>query len=153
MPEHKKTIAETARQKRIQISGGNCKYTSDTLNNLIANVTLVKREFYNYYRTIRGKFTPFRSTPELTARSTLSTFTKFVNFYPFSGIKTISPRLILFISGGQGHSLELSKGAYSRAAGPKGMIWALGAGHVDLYDCTELILFRRLTAFFRKGLA
>lgn len=151
--ELKETIAEAAHQRWTEIDGGDAQYTSGTLNRLTSNATSVEREFYDYYRTVRGEFTPVGSTPELTTHPTLSTFTKFVNFYPFSGIETISPRPMLFISGDQAHSREFSEGAYSGAAEPKGIIWVPGAGHVDLYDRTELIPFQRLTAFFRKGLA
>jgi fermentation-respiration switch protein FrsA (DUF1100 family) len=149
----KEIIAEAAQQRWAEIDGGETQYTSGTLNHLTANATPVEREFFDYYRTKRGEFTPVGSTPELTTHPTLSTFTKFVNFYPFSGIETISPRPILFISGDQAHSREFSEDAYSRAAEPKELLWVPGAGHVDLYDRTELIPFQRLTEFFQTSLA
>ncbi|CRG86209.1 hypothetical protein PISL3812_03212 [Talaromyces islandicus] len=149
----KATIAEAAQQRWTEIEGGETQYTSGTLNHLTANATPVEREFYDYYRTKRGEFTPVGSTPELTTHPTLSSFTKFVNFYPFSGIEMISPRPMLFISGDQAHSREFSEDAYSRAAEPKELLWIPGAGHVDLYDRTELIPFQRLTEFFQTSLA
>ena len=75
-----------------------------------------------------------------------------MNFYPFHDIETISPRPILFISGDQAHSREFSEDAYARAAEPKELFWVPGAGHVDLYDRTELIPFDKFTFFFRTSL-
>ena len=65
--------------------------------------------------------------------------TKFMNFYPFNDIETISPRPLLFITGDQAHSKEFSEDAYKRAAEPKELYYVAGAGHVDLYDRVELI--------------
>ncbi|KAH8435207.1 alpha/beta hydrolase [Aspergillus melleus] len=149
----KRTIAEAAQQRWTEVDGGEVQYTSGTLNHLTRNATPVEREFYDYYRTRRGEFTPVGSTPELTTHPTLSTFTKFVNFYPFNEIETISPRPMLFIAGDQAHSREFSEDAYSRADEPKELFWVPGAGHVDLYDRTELIPFQKLTEFFQRGLA
>ena len=149
----KQAIAGAAQQRWTEIDGGEHQYTGGTLNHLAANATSVEREFYDYYRTERGEFTPVGSTPELTTHPTLSSSTKFVNFYPFSGIDTISPRPLLFISGDQAHSREFSEDAYSRAAEPKELLWIPGTGHVDLYDRTELIPFQRLARFFQTNLA
>ncbi|KAJ5661891.1 uncharacterized protein N7477_009507 [Penicillium maclennaniae] len=148
----KELIAQAAKQRWVEIDGGEVQYTSGTQNHLTANSTAIQREFYDYYRTKRGEFTPVGSTPELTTHPTLSTFTKFVNFYPFDGIETISPRPMLFISGDQAHSREFSEDAYSRAGEPKELYWVPGAGHVDLYDRTELIPFQKLTNFFQTSL-
>ncbi|KAJ5823674.1 hypothetical protein N7447_006014 [Penicillium robsamsonii] len=152
VPQLKQAIAEAAQQRWIEVDGGEIQYTSGTQNHLTANSTAIQREFYDYYRTKRGEVTPVGSTPELTTHPTLSTFTKFVNFYPFNGIETISPRPMLFISGDQAHSREFSEDAYSRAGEPKELFWVPGAGHVDLYDRTELIPFQRLTDFFQTSL-
>ncbi|KAJ5630202.1 uncharacterized protein N7484_010302 [Penicillium longicatenatum] len=148
----KEIVAEAAQQRWTEVDSGDIQYTSGVQNHLTTNSTAVQREFYDYYRTKRGEFTPVGSIPELTTHPTLSTFTKFVNFYPFSGIETISPRPMLFISGDQAHSREFSEDAYSRASEPKELFWVPGAGHVDLYDRTELIPFQKLTDFFRQGL-
>ncbi|CAI7669420.1 unnamed protein product [Penicillium manginii] len=142
----KETIDEASQQRWTESDGGETQYTS-------ANATAVEREFYDYYRTKRGEFVPVGSTLDLTTHPTLSTFTKFINFYPFNGIETISPRPMLFIAGDQAHSREFSQDAYSRAAEPKELLWVPGAGHVDLYDRTRLIPFQQLTEFFQTNLA
>ncbi|KAJ5279509.1 hypothetical protein N7478_004881 [Penicillium angulare] len=148
----KEMIAGAAQQRWIELDGGEVQYTSGTLNHLTAKASAVEREFYDYYRTKRGEFTPAGSTPELTTHPTLSTFTKFINFYPFNGIDTISPRPMLFIAGNQAHSREFSENAYSRAFEPKELFLVPNAGHVDLYDRTELIPFQKLTSFFQGSL-
>lgn len=149
----KDVLAEAASQRWIEVDGGPVQYTGGTINHLTTNATAIQREFYDYYRTKRGEFTPVGSTPDLTTHPTLSSNIKFVNFYPFSGIETISPRPMLFISGDQAHSREFSENAYSQAAEPKELFWIPGAGHVDLYDRTELIPFNKLTDFFRSNLS
>jgi fermentation-respiration switch protein FrsA (DUF1100 family) len=149
----KETIDEASQQRWTESDGGETQYTSGTINHLTANATAVEREFYDYYRTKRGEFVPVGSTLDLTTHPTLSTFTKFINFYPFNGIETISPRPMLFIAGDQAHSREFSQDAYSRAAEPKELLWVPGAGHVDLYDRTRLIPFQQLTEFFQTNLA
>ncbi|KAJ6078367.1 hypothetical protein N7467_008120 [Penicillium canescens] len=150
--QRKEVIAEAASQRWAEMDGGEVQYTGGTPNHLTANTTAVGREFYDYYRTSRGEFTPRDTTPELTTHPTLSSNTKFMNFYPFKDIETISPRPMLFISGDQAHSREFSEDAYANAGEPKELFWVPGAGHVDLYDRTELIPFDKLTHFFQTNL-
>ena len=150
--QRKAAIATAARQRWTEVDGGEVQYTGGTPNNLTDESTPVDREFFDFYRTPRAEFTPEGSTPELTTHPTLSSNTKFMNFHPFNDIETISPRPMLFISGDQAHSREFSEDAYARAAEPKELFWVPGAGHVDLYDRTELIPFYKLTHFFRTSL-
>jgi len=105
------------------------------------------------YRTSRGEFTPASSSPELTTHPTLTSNVKFMNFYPFNDIETISPRPMLFITGDQAHSKEFSEEAYRLADQPKELYWVKGAGHVDLYDRVDLIPFDKLSVFFKQNLA
>ncbi|MFH4201668.1 alpha/beta hydrolase, partial [Acinetobacter baumannii] len=77
---------------------------------------------------------------------------KFLNFYPFNDIETISPRPMLFITGDQAHSKEFSEEAYKLAGQPKELYYVKGAGHVDLYDRVDLIPFNKLTSFFKQNL-
>ncbi|CAG8026576.1 unnamed protein product [Penicillium olsonii] len=148
----KEVIAQAARQRWIEIKGGGIKYTGGTPNELTPDTPAVGREFFDFYRTRRGEFTPKGTTANLTTHPTLSSNTKFMNFYPFNDIETISPRPLLFISGDQAHSREFSEDAYERAAEPKELVWIPGAGHVDLYDRVDLIPFNTLTQFFRTNL-
>jgi fermentation-respiration switch protein FrsA (DUF1100 family) len=145
-------IADAAQQRWVEAEGGKTEYTSGTPHRITADSPPVAREFYDFYRTVRGEFTPEGSSPNLTTHPTLSSNTKFLNFYPFNDIETISPRPMLFISGDQAHSREFSVDAYERAAEPKELFWVPGAGHVDLYDRVDLIPFAKLTQFFRRNL-
>ena len=113
----------------------------------------IQREFYDFYRTPRGEFTPKGGSPLTTTHPTLTSNVKFMNFYPFNDIETISPRPMLFITGDQAHSKEFSEDAFQRAAEPKELHIVPGAGHVDLYDRVNLIPWDKLTAFFGKHLA
>jgi fermentation-respiration switch protein FrsA (DUF1100 family) len=150
--QRKEIIAEVANRRWTEVEGGNVQYPSGTPNHLTANTTTVGREFNDYYRTSRGEFTPRDTIPELTTHPTLSSNTKFENFYPFNDIDTISFRQMLFISGDQAHSREFSEDAYVNAGEPKELFWVPGAGHADLYDRTELIPFDKLTHFFEMSL-
>jgi fermentation-respiration switch protein FrsA (DUF1100 family) len=132
--------------------GGETKYTSGTVHELNENSTAIEREFYDFYRTSRGEFTPKGSSPELTTHPTLTSNVKFMNFYPFEDIETISPRPMLFIAGENAHSREFSEDAYKLAGEQKELYIVPGAGHVDLYDRVNLIPFDKLTSFFKENL-
>lgn len=151
--QRKSIIAEAAQRRWVEAEGGEPKYTGGTVHQLDASTHPIQREFYNFYRTPRGEFTPPGSSSDLTTHPTLTSNVKFMNFYPFNDIETISPRPMLFISGDQAHSREFSEQAYRQAGQPKELVWVKGAGHVDLYDRVDLIPFDRLTAFFKQNLA
>ena len=153
LDERKKIIAETAQQRYVEFTGGQAKYTSGTVHAINAHSSPVEREFYDFYRTPRGEFTPAGQSPKLTTHPTLSSNVKFLNFYPFDDIETISPRPMLFVTGETAHSREFSEDAYRLAGEPKELLVIPGAGHVDLYDRVDLIPFDRLTKFFRDNLA
>ncbi|KAF7525622.1 hypothetical protein G7054_g11010 [Neopestalotiopsis clavispora] len=150
--QRQQIVAEAAQQRLREAQGGATTYTSGTLDILTANATAVEREFFDYYRTVRGEVTPPGSLSNLTTHPTLSSNVKFMNFYPFNDIETISPRPMLFISGDQAHSRQFSEDAYTRAGEPKELVWVAGAGHVDLYDRVDLIPFARLIRFFQENI-
>ncbi len=150
--QRKAIIAEAAQQRYVEFAGGETRYTSGTVHALTKDTHPIQREFYDFYRTPRGEFTPKGSSPELTTHPTLTSAVKFMNFYPFDDIETISPRPILFIAGDNAHSIEFSQDAYKRAAEPKELVLIKGAGHVDLYDRINLIPWGKLTYFFTENL-
>lgn len=152
LAQRKQIIADAAEQRYVEFQGGATKYTSGTVHEITEKSNPNEREFYDFYRTPRGEFTPAGSSPLLTTHPTLSSNTKFMNFYPFNDIETISPRPLLFITGDQAHSKEFSEDAYKRAAEPKELYYVAGAGHVDLYDRVELIPFDKLESFFKANL-
>jgi fermentation-respiration switch protein FrsA (DUF1100 family) len=130
LEQRKKIIVEAAEQRYTEFAGGETKYTSGTVQKLDSSTSPIQREFYDYYRTPRGEYTPKGSSPELTTHPTLTSNVKFMNFYPFNDIETISPRPMLFITGDHAHSIEFSKEAYKLAAEPKELYIVPNAGHV-----------------------
>ncbi|MFT4089896.1 MAG: alpha/beta hydrolase [Asticcacaulis sp.] len=148
-PEQRSAIIATASEQRyVEFEGGATQYGYGTVNHLDENTHPVQREFFDFYRTPRGAFTPQGATAELTTRPTLTSIVRFMNYYPFEDIQSISPRPMLFITGSEAHSREFSEDAYRRASEPKELLIIPGAGHVDLYDRVNLIPFDRLGAFF-----
>jgi fermentation-respiration switch protein FrsA (DUF1100 family) len=150
--QRKQIIAAAAEQRYVEFTGGATQYTSGTVHELTADTHAIQREFYDFYRTPRGEYTPIGGSPALTTHPTLTSNVKFMNFYPFNDIETISPRPLLFITGENAHSREFSEDAYRLAAEPKALYIVPGAGHVDLYDRLNYIPFDKLTAFFTKHL-
>jgi hypothetical protein len=148
--QRKQIIAAAAEQRDVEFTGGETKYTSGTVH---ASSTPIEREFYDFYRTPRGEYTPKGQSPQLTTHPTLTSNVKFMNFYPLTDIETISPRPMLFITGDSAHSCEFSEDAYRLAAEPKELHIVPGAGHVDLYDRVNLIPFDKLVSFFSRHLA
>jgi fermentation-respiration switch protein FrsA (DUF1100 family) len=140
-------LARAAQQRDVEFSGGDVEYVGGTPFELDDQSTVIDREFYDFYRTARG------NSPDTTTQPTLSSNVRFMNFYPFEDIETISPRPMLFITGDQAHSREFSEQAYQLAAEPKQLVTIAGAGHVDLYDRTDLIPFDTLATFFQSNLA
>ncbi|RKH61437.1 alpha/beta hydrolase [Corallococcus aberystwythensis] len=146
LEQRRKFIEEAALQRDVEFAGGETKYTGGTPEALGDKSTAIDREFYDFYRTSRGH------SQNTTTHPTLSSNTKFMNFYPFTDIETISPRPMLFIAGESAHSREFSDEAYRLAGDPKELVIVPGAGHVDLYDRVGLIPFEKLTSFFRTNL-
>lgn len=152
LEQRKQAIAAAAEQRYVEFAGGKTQYTSGTVHELTDDTNPIQREFFDFYRTPRGEFTPAGSSPELTTHPTLTSNIKFMNFYPLADIETISPRPMLFIAGENAHSREFSEEAFRLAGEPKELYIAPNAGHVDLYDRVKLIPFDKLTQFFQNSL-
>jgi fermentation-respiration switch protein FrsA (DUF1100 family) len=152
LEQRKQVIAAAAEQRYAEFTGSKVEYTGGTVQGLQADTHPIQREFFDFYRTLRGEFTPASSTPQHTTRPTLSSNTKFMNFYPFADIESISPRPMLFIAGENAHSREFSEEAFRLAGEPKELVIVPNSGHVDLYDRVDLIPFAKLTQFFQVHL-
>jgi fermentation-respiration switch protein FrsA (DUF1100 family) len=150
LAQRQQVLLQAANQRYVEFQGGNTVYTGGTPQTLTGDA--VGDEFYDFYRTPRGAFTPAGASPQNTTRPTLTSNVKFMNFYPLNDIETLSPRPLLLIAGANAHSLEFSEDAYQRAAEPKELVIIPDAGHVDLYDRVGLIPFDKLTSFFRSNL-
>ncbi|AST81610.1 alpha/beta hydrolase [Citrobacter farmeri] len=152
-PEQRLAFIKSAIEQRFaEFKGAEKAYIPGTVNKLDDSTPAIQREFFDFYRTERGGYTPQGEKEDLTTKPLLSSIGKFMNFYPFNDIETISPRPMLFITGDQAHSKEFSEDAWKRAAQPKELYVVPGAGHVDLYDRTDLIPFGKLTSFFKANL-
>lgn len=145
-------IAAASAQRTAEFSGAAPLLTGGCVHEIDENSHPVAIEFFEFYRTPRGAFTPKGQPPERTTHPTLASNVKFMNFYPFNDIETISPRPLLFIAGANAHSLEFSREAYRLAAEPKELLLIPGAGHVDLYDRVDIIPFDQLAEFFTTHL-
>jgi fermentation-respiration switch protein FrsA (DUF1100 family) len=153
LEQRKQIIADAAERRYAEFLGGETKYTGGTVHQFDDSTHAIQREFFDFYRTPRGEFTPSGSSPKLTTHPTLTSNVKFMNFYPFADIETISPRPMLFIAGATAHSREFSEEAYRLAGEPKQLLIVPNAGHVDLYDRVDVIPFDQLTQFFREHLS
>ena len=143
-------LAATAAEREAEYGGAEKQYVGGTPDTAAEATDPMARDFYDFYRTARGSYGGLAK--DHTTHPTMVTNVKFLNFYPFEGIETIAPRPLLFIAGSEAVSLGFSKAAYEKAAEPKELYLVKGAGHVDLYDRTELIPFDKLAAFFHQYL-
>lgn len=146
-------IAMGAAQRQIEVDGGETAYGGGTPQRITENSTAIDREFFDFYRTSRGEFTPVSSLPTLTTYPTTSSVFRLNNYWPLIGMDIISPRPVMFIAGTRAHSREFAEDAYYLSGYPKELVWVEGAGHVDLYDRTELIPFGKLAIFYQSSLS
>lgn len=142
-------LDQTAQQRDVEYAGGKHLYVGGTPDTAAEADNPVSQEFYDFYRTSRGSVGDVKKH---TTHPTMTSNVKFMNFYPFNDIETIAPRPLLFIAGSKAMSVMFSKEAYAKAAEPKELYLVPEAGHVDLYDRTELIPFSKLKAFFDRYL-
>lgn len=152
LKQRKEIINTASNQRYVEFNGGEKIYTSGTALKINENSHPIDKEFYEFYRTKRGEFTPKGATNKTTTKPTLTSNVKFMNFYPFNDIETISPRAMLFITGDKAHSKEFSEDAYKKASQPKELYYVKGAGHVDLYDREDMIPFEKINKFFKNNL-
>lgn len=152
LEQRKQIIADAAEQRYVEYQGGAIKYIPGTVHEIDENSNPIEIEFYEFYRTPRGEHVPAGMARLQTTQPMFSTFPKFMNFYPFNDIETISPRPMMFVAGENAHSIEFSEDAYRLAAEPKELVLIPNAGHVDLYDRVNVIPFDRITTFFKTNL-
>lgn len=151
LEQRKKTIAEAAEQRYSDFLGGEQVFVGGSPFKVDENSPATRKASHAFYHG-RGEFIPEGEPFEINTRSDKATNIKFMNFYPFNDIETISPRPMLFIMGEKAHSRPFSEDAYARAAEPKELFIVKDAGHFDLYDKIDLIPFDRLEKFFRDSL-
>ncbi|MDF2503546.1 alpha/beta hydrolase [Clostridium sp.] len=121
-------------------------FPSEPVDSVPEGLDPIASEFFEYYAMKRG-FHP-NSIGAFTITSAMS----FMNFPLLNYIKSISPRPILFVIGEHAHSRYFSEDAFEMAAEPKELYVVPDAGHVDLYDRTDLIPFDKLESFFTENM-
>lgn len=151
LEQRKKIIADAAEQRYSAFLGGEQGFVGGIPFKLAENAPANAKAGYDFYRG-RGAFIPKGEPLEINTRSDMVTNAKFMNFYPFNDIETISPRPMLFIMGEKAHSRPFTEDAHSRAAEPKELVIVKDAAHFDLYDKIDLIPFDNLEKFFRDNL-
>jgi fermentation-respiration switch protein FrsA (DUF1100 family) len=70
LEQRKQAIAAAAEQRYAEFTGGQTQYTGGTVHELTPDTDPVQREFYDFYRTPRGQFTPKGQSPLLTTHPT-----------------------------------------------------------------------------------
>lgn len=110
------------------------------------NTDPIGREFGEFYSRPRGYH------PNSITQFTMNSAPSFINFPLLENLPWISPRPLLLVIGENAHSRYFSEDAYEKAAEPKELFVVPGAGHVDLYDKTDVIPFKKLEEFFNNAL-
>lgn len=144
-------VAAGAKQRAVEFAGGKPLYTGGTITELKPDTNAMQKEFYDFYRTARGEFTPQGADKNHTTMPLLSQNPKLLNFYPFNGIEGIQ-RPLLFITGDVAMSRGFSEEAFKLAAEPKELYLVPGANHTDMYDNADKIPFAKLKDFFQTHL-
>jgi len=142
----RKSLASIAAQRWAEVDGAERAMVIGTPEELSESSTAIDEEFYDYYRTPRGRH------PRSTTSMTRTSGAPMALFSAFEHLDWISPRPVLFITGDKAHSRIFSEQAYERATEPKELYVVPGAGHVDLYDRVNLIPWDKLTSFFTQHL-
>lgn len=97
LEQRKQIIAEAAEQRYVEFLDGEVKYTSGTVHELTENSSPIERDSMNTTVQRAGKLSPEGATPLTTTHPTLTSNVKFMNFYPFNDMESISPRPMLFV--------------------------------------------------------
>ena len=61
--QRKEIIAAAAEQRYVEFTGSETQYTGGTVHELTADTHPIQREFYDFYRTPRGEYTPKGGSP------------------------------------------------------------------------------------------
>lgn len=113
------------------------------------NTPQYAREFIEYYKNPKCGL-----HPNSNGWYSYTSLTPMMNFFPFTQIKTISPRPVLFIVGENAVSKYFSDDAYSKAIEPKELFVIKDVTHVDLYDIPEHMgqALEKLNNYFKEYL-
>ena len=148
--ERSKMLEQMGQQRWIDAKNGTPAPGQHILpEKLNENTDPFTKEYFDYYRTARGFH---KNSPNSNGAWTATNALPFMNFPLLTYIKEISPRPVLIVVGEKAFSRYFGEDAYKAAAEPKELMIIPNAGHVDLYDKTNLIPFDKLTSFFKAHL-
>lgn len=140
--ERNKVLEAAAAQRYVEFETGKPNYNTGHSG----PVSPEAQDSNDFYETERGK------VPSNNRLTTMTSNVKFMNFYPFKDMDSISPRPILFVVGDKAASRHYTDEAYEVAKQPKELFVIKGATRIDLYDRTEVIPWAKLTGFFNQHL-
>ncbi|WP_051027421.1 alpha/beta hydrolase [Cellulosimicrobium cellulans] len=143
--ERQRALAEAAEQRWVEFQGGQVRYGGGDAVPLKPSQQAAADEFAEYYATPRGQH-PRSHALSLTSLGAIT------NFMPLAQIQLTAPRPLLLVAGENAHSRYYTEDAFAQAPEPKELHIVPGAGHVDLYDRSDLIPWDRLTGFFGEHL-
>ena len=148
--ERNQALEQLGEQRWKDFESGNPELTpsfpGEPVETIPEGLDPIASEFFEYYAMKRGHH------PNAIGAFTMTSGMSFINFPLMNYIKSISPRPILFIIGGNAHSRYFSEDAYKMAAEPKELYIVPGARHIDLYDQSDMIPFDKFTSFFTEHL-
>jgi len=148
--ERKQALEQLSEQRWKDVESGTPAltptYPDQPMDEMPAGLDPISSEFFGYYGMKRGFH------PNAKGAFTVTSAMSFMNFPLLNYISSISPRPILFVIGEHAHSRYFSEDAYEMAVEPKELYVVPEAGHVDLYDRTDLIPFDKLESFFLENL-
>ena len=72
LEQRKDFIQKATAQRLVEFAGGETQYIPGTVNELTESTDPIQREFFDFYRTSRGAYTPKGQQAELTTKPTLS---------------------------------------------------------------------------------
>jgi fermentation-respiration switch protein FrsA (DUF1100 family) len=142
----RRSLESIAVQRWAEVDGAERTLVIGTPETLTDSSTAMEREFYDYYRTPRGRH------PRCTTAMTRTSGAAMALFSASEHLEWIAPRPVLFIVGERALSRIFSEQAFAQASEPKQLHLVPGAGHVDLYDRVHLIPWDVLTSFFATHL-
>ncbi|MGM9886158.1 MAG: alpha/beta hydrolase [Lactococcus sp.] len=142
----------TSTQRIAELFGAAFAYTSGTADFWSDDLDDMAKEFYSFYRTPRGEYTPKGVSKLSTTHPLQSSASKFMNFYPLSDLTRLLTIPALFIAGENAFSRFFSEMANANSGEKQELLLIPNCNHVDLYDDTDKIPFDKLEEFFKKNL-
>lgn len=136
-------------QRIEDYKNGTYALAGGVVNELPEDAPFYVKDYYDYYKTERGYHArSLNSNGGWNVTSTLS----FLNMPILQYIDEIRSSVLL-VHGEKAHSCYFSKDAYQLLKGDNKELFIVpDAVHTDLYDCTDVIPFDKMTDFFHKNL-